>query len=37
MNAKMIFMLLSTSYGLIQEQTRKFEHHVHKHDRELVI
>jgi hypothetical protein len=30
MNAKMIFMLLSTSYGLIQEQTRNSEHHVHE-------
>jgi hypothetical protein len=30
MNAKMIIMLLSTSYDLIQEQTRNFEHHIHE-------
>jgi hypothetical protein len=30
MNGKMIFMLLSTSYDLIQEYTRNLEHHVHE-------
>jgi hypothetical protein len=29
-NVKIIFMLLSTSYGLNQEQTENFEHHVHR-------
>jgi hypothetical protein len=30
MNAKKIFILLNTSGGLIQEQTRNFKHHVHE-------
>jgi hypothetical protein len=30
MNAKMIFMLFSTSYGLFQDQTEIFEHHAHE-------
>jgi hypothetical protein len=30
MNAKLIFILLSTSSGLIQEQTKNFEHHAHE-------
>jgi hypothetical protein len=29
-NAKMIFIVFSTSYGLFQEQTEIFEHHAHK-------
>jgi hypothetical protein len=29
-NAKMIFMLFSTSYSLFQEQTGFFEHHAHE-------
>jgi hypothetical protein len=28
-NAKMISMLLSTSYGLFKEHTRIFDHHAH--------
>jgi hypothetical protein len=30
MNAKMIFMLLTISYDLIQEHARNFGHHVHE-------
>jgi hypothetical protein len=30
MNAKMIFMLFSTSYGLFQEQTGIFDHHAYE-------
>jgi hypothetical protein len=29
-NAKMIFMLFSTSYNLFQEQAGIFEHHAHE-------
>jgi hypothetical protein len=29
MNTKMIFMLLSIGYGLVQEQPKNFEHHIH--------
>jgi hypothetical protein len=29
-NEKMIFMLLSTTCGLIQEHTRNLEHHIHE-------
>jgi hypothetical protein len=29
-NAKLIFILLSISYNVIQEQARNFEHHVNK-------
>jgi hypothetical protein len=30
LNAKMVFMLFSTSYRLFQEKTRIFEHHAHE-------
>jgi hypothetical protein len=36
-NLKMIFLLLSTCYDLIQEQIRNLEHMFTKHDRELLI
>jgi hypothetical protein len=29
-NAKMIFMLFNTSYGLFQEQNKIFEHHAYE-------
>jgi hypothetical protein len=29
-NAKLIFMLLSTCYNFIQKQTINFEHHIHE-------
>jgi hypothetical protein len=29
-NAKMIFMLFSTSYDIFQEHARMFEHHAHE-------
>jgi hypothetical protein len=29
-NAKMIFMLFSISYGRFQEQAEMFEHHAHE-------
>jgi hypothetical protein len=37
MNAKIVFMLFSTSFDLFQEQIEIFEHHAHEQDCEHAI